>query len=399
MKINEVFENFFRKVGFCVFRCPTIVLLSTLIFFAVCSFFVSQIEAADNILELILGDDSIVIKIANWRDKYLKDSTWGTCSTDEPTQAPTCMDDPAGSLSSLSLNCNDLATAYGCSMDLTSSGFPGYYLSDVCPVTCVEGCGCVDDPTGQLALLSGNCQLMAASPDYTCSHSFASVGYNVTVSDLCPVSCQSGCNAPTTSPTSAPTCTDDPSGMLTSSGGCAFLSVNVTCSYEFPNFPGTFLSDLCPITCASGCGARRRRLSTEETDCEPTGTPTELSDTSVATMGSFVFLAVDHDGENILKPEFLLEYASFFKRFMKDFTTTCDAYPNQTFGWKDVAIWEYYNSDYMAAAEFPLENTGILRCFKEGNWSNYDNPAEVFAVLPRLSYYLSMKKKRAYWRY
>jgi len=120
--------------------------------------------------------------------------------------------------------------------------------------------------------------------------------------------------------------------------------------------------------------------------CSPTTTPTRMSDTSKATGSTFSFQGVDHAQRNILTPEFLLEYIRVGKRFFKDWTTTCDAYPGLDFGFRDVGLWDQYDEEWNVDANFPIRIDGVTNCFREGNWTNYENEGNVLANLPQLSY-------------
>jgi hypothetical protein len=276
--VNIKFENCFDKVGTCLFRCPVPILLITLIFNAVCCIFISQIDTAEDILELLLGEDSIVLKVTDWRDKHISSSNWGRCLTYAPTTSPTspCIDDPNGYVAGQDTSCSILKNGYGCEFD----------LSDL-------------------------------------------VGFPVTVKQLC----------------------------------------HVTCEYE----------------CGASVRRRREVEFSRRLDCSFNSWE---DSTYKGSSGSLVILAVDHDAEDVLKPQYLLSYLEILKRFLIDWNTTCDAYPNLEFGFKDVAIWDLmiYDESYMAVADFPLDNTGILRCFREGNWAYFNNTGKkVLEDIPMLA--------------
>jgi len=220
--VNVKFETCFDKVGNCIFRFPLAVLLGTFTFFGISCYFVSEIEATENLLELILGEDSVVVQIYEWRRKYLWTSDWGLCSetTDDPTS------------SRRRTNCGDV-TSVSLEDTVTSSGISG----------------------------------------------------------------------------------------------------------------------------------------------------------------SLVIMGVDHEHENILKPEYLLAYEFVFRRFLREWTTTCDQYPGLDFGYKDIARWEYFDENYMAVANFPLDNIGLLRCFQEGNWSSPENNEDVLEFMPVLKFSSEYEKK------
>jgi len=227
--INLGFETVFDRVGRCVFRCPLLLLLVTIVFYGVCCIFVNEIESADDIKELILGDNSLVIRIGEWRDKFLSTSNWGRCVTGA----------------------------------LTTSQIPD--------------------------------------------------------------------------PTFAPTCVDDPGGHS------ADLAVD-------------------------------------------------------GSIGSMTILGIDRNIENVLTAEYLLAYKSILERFLKDWNTTCDEeFEGKVFGYKDVAVFEQFDESFEAVAEFPIRNSGILRCFKEGWWASYENPANVVDMKPRLSFDFEFSKKDSLW--
>jgi len=123
-----------------------------------------------------------------------------------------------------------------------------------------------------------------------------------------------------------------------------------------------------------------------ENDCSPTTTPTQMSDTSQATEGTFIFQGVDHAQKNILTPEFLMEYIRVGERFFKEWNTTCDEFEGDEFGFRDVGYWEWYNEPLNAVANFPISFDGVTRCFREGYWTNYENVDAVLAVYPVLNY-------------
>jgi len=334
--INAVLENSFSSFGGFLFRCPLPILLLTVLFFGLLCIKTFQIQTEEDILELILGEDSLVIKTRDWQEAFIDLTNWGidaSCVEADPTPEPTvCADDPMNYLANHG-GCAGMVNSNGCSFD-----FSGTTLAQICPLTCNEGCGalaCVDDPDGSLSGGGTSCAGLAADADH----------------------------------------------------GCAYNMVG----YGFAD--GTLLSDICPVTCEiGGCGGSRRiglqnkRRLTSENDCSPTTTPTHMSDTSQAFGGTFVFQGVDHAQKNILTPEFLMEYIHVGERFFKEWTTTCDEFPGLDFGFRDVGYWDQYNEEWNVDANFPLRIDSVTNCFREGNWTNYENEDYVLASNRGLSY-------------
>jgi len=289
--LNLEFEACFDGVGRCIFSCPLPILLLTLVFYGVCCIFVSEIESAEDIKELILGDNSLLVRIAEWRDVYLSTSNWGLCLTEEPTASPT--------------------------------RFP-----TLAPT-------CVDDPSGLVAANIGSCAVLASM----CSNPLQSLS--------------------------------------------AMLPATMT------------IGDVCPVTCEMGCGAIPvRRLLSDKSRRRATCTGASSSDLAIdGSIGSMTIMGIDRNKENILTAEYLLEYMSFLKRFLKDWNTTCDEFEGKVFGYKDVAVLEWFDSSYEAVAEFPIRNNGLLRCFQEGWWSSYENPLDVLMAKNTLSYNFEYARK------